>query len=95
MPEANVNADTRIAADRAAQVLEERVLIGRCKQGDRSAFDNLIRRYERKVYNYAYRLCGRFDEANDLASETFVRVYNSLANFRGDSSFITWSYTTM
>ncbi len=74
-------------------VLEnERTLIARCKQGERDAFDDLIRLYERRVYNYAFRLCGRYDEANDVASETFLRVYNSLANFRGDSSFITWLF---
>src|ERR1043166_7663171 len=70
----------------------ERILISRCKQGDKNAYDDLIRLYEKRVYNYAFRLCGRYDEANDLASETFLRVYNSLANFRGDSSFITWLF---
>jgi RNA polymerase sigma-70 factor, ECF subfamily len=71
---------------------ETRRLVGRCKRGERGAFDDLIRRYERKVYNFAYRLSGNYDEANDVASETFVRVYNALQNFRGDSSFITWLF---
>jgi len=70
----------------------ERNLITQCKQGNKNAYDDLIRLYEKRVYNYAFRLCGRYDEANDLASETFLRVYNSLANFRGDSSFITWLF---
>jgi RNA polymerase sigma-70 factor (ECF subfamily) len=71
---------------------EDRLLIARCKNGDRTAFDDLVRRYERKVYNFAYRLCGNYDEANDVASETFLRVYNALPNFRGDASFITWLF---
>ncbi len=71
---------------------ETRKLVDRCKQGENGAFDDLIRRYERKVYNFAYRLCGNYDEANDIASDTFVRVYNALGNFRGDSSFITWLF---
>jgi RNA polymerase sigma-70 factor, ECF subfamily len=71
---------------------ETRRLVARCKRGERGAFDDLINRYERKVYNFAYRLCGNYDEANDVASETFVRVYNALHNFRGDSSFITWLF---
>jgi RNA polymerase sigma-70 factor, ECF subfamily len=71
---------------------ETRRLVARCKRGERGAFDDLIHRYERKVYNFAYRLCGNYDEANDVASETFVRVYNALQNFRGDSSFITWLF---
>jgi RNA polymerase sigma factor, sigma-70 family len=71
---------------------ETRRLVARCKRGERGAYDDLIRRYERKVYNFAYRLCGNYDEANDVASETFVRVYNALQNFRGESSFITWLF---
>src|SRR5437667_12545314 len=69
-----------------------RHLILRCKQGDRGSFDDLIRLYEKKVYNFAFRLSGSYDEANDIASETFVRLYNSLAHFRGDSSLITWLF---
>lgn len=71
---------------------ETRKLVARCKKGERGAFDDLMRRYEKKVYNFAFRLCGNYDEANDVASETFVRVFNALGNFRGDSSFITWLF---
>ena len=71
---------------------EEQLLLARCKQGNRVAFDDLMRRYEKKVYNFAYRLCGNYDEANDIAADTFVRIYNALPNFRGDSSFITWLF---
>lgn len=91
MPDSRAEAPP-YAGSRAAQENEARGLIQRCKQGDRSAFDDLIRCYERRVYNYAYRLCGRYDDANDLASETFVRVFNSVNSFRGDSSFITWLF---
>lgn len=70
----------------------ERALISRCKSGDRVAFDELIRLYEKKVYNFAYRLCGDYHEANDIAAETFVRIYNSIANFRGDANFTTWLF---
>ena len=71
---------------------ETRRLVQRCKSGERGAFDDLIKRYEKRVYNFAYRLSGNYDEANDVASETFVRVFNALGNFRGDSSFITWLF---
>ena len=78
--------------DRRRTTVREQQIIARCKHGDRSAFDELIRLYESRVYNFAFRLCGRYDEANDVASETFVRLYNSLSNFRGESSFITWLF---
>jgi RNA polymerase sigma-70 factor (ECF subfamily) len=78
--------------DNDSGINEERLLLERCKKGDRNAFDALIRRYEKKVYNFAFRLCGNYDEASDIAAETFVRLYNSLTSFRGDSSFITWLF---
>lgn len=78
--------------ERDANPSETRRLVARCKKGERGAFDDLMRRYDKKVYNFAYRLCGAYDEANDIAQETFVRVYNALPNFRGDSSFITWLF---
>lgn len=71
---------------------EERALIDRCKRGDRNAFDELIRRYERKVYNFAFRLTHNHNDAEDIAAEVFVRIYTSIGKFRGDASFVTWLY---
>ena len=79
-------------AGRQERTAHENALIARCKKGDREAFNELIKLYESRVYNFAFRLCGKYDEANDVASETFIRLYNSLGNFRGDSSFITWLF---
>lgn len=78
--------------DRAASDAEDRRLVLLCKDGDRGAFNDLILRYEKKVYNFAYRLCGNYDDASDIASEAFIRVFNALPGFRGDSSFITWIF---
>lgn len=71
---------------------EERLLLDRCRKGERNAFDELMRRYERRVYSFAYRLCGNHADASEIATDTFVRVYNSISRFRGDSSFITWLF---
>lgn len=71
---------------------DEKSLIERCKQGDPSAFNELIQRYEKQVFNLAYRLTGNYDDANDVASDTFVRIYNSIGKFRGDAAFSTWLY---
>ena len=71
---------------------DERHLIERCKRGDLSAFNELVLRYEKQVYNLAYRLTGNYDDANDVASDTFLRVFNSIGKFRGDSAFSTWLY---
>lgn len=71
---------------------EEKRLIARSQKGDMEAFDALVVRYERQVYNLAYRMTGNYDDANDVASEAFIRVFNAINRFRGDSSFSTWLY---
>lgn len=71
---------------------EEKAIIERCKQGDLAAFNELVKKYEKQVYNFAYRLTGNYDDANDIAQEAFLRVYNAIGSFRGDASFTTWLF---
>jgi RNA polymerase sigma-70 factor (ECF subfamily) len=71
---------------------DDLVLIERTKQGDRAAFDDLIYKYERRAYQYAYRLTSNSEEASDVVSDAFVRVYNALQNFKGQSAFTTWLF---
>ncbi len=72
--------------------LSDEILIERFREGDESAFDTLVRRYEQKVYQYAYRLAQNADDASDVVAETFLRMYNSLKRFRGDAQLSTWLY---
>lgn len=67
-------------------------LIRRSKNGDLDSFEQLVRRYESKVYNIAYRFLGNHADAADLAQEAFLRIYQALPGFRGDSGFMTWAY---
>lgn len=71
---------------------DEKILIARCRQGDRDAFDTLIHKYEKKIYNLAYRLSGNYDEASDISVDVFLRIFQSIHQFRGDSNFTTWLY---
>jgi len=71
---------------------DDALLIELCQQGDKNAFDALIRKYEQRAYQYAYRLTSNQDEASDIVADAFVRVYSALKNFRGQSSFGTWLY---
>jgi len=71
---------------------DERELIQRCKDGDIGAFNELVTLFEKRVFNFAYRISGNYDDANDVAQEAFIRVFNSLHSFRGDSNFSTWVY---
>jgi len=71
---------------------QERRLIEASRGGDLKAFYQLVRRYERSVFNTAYRLSNSHDDASDIAQEAFVRAWNNLKSFRGDSAFSTWLY---
>jgi len=70
----------------------EKSLIQRCKQGDIAAFNDLVRRYEKRVFNFAYRMAGNYDDASDVAQEAFIRVFNAINTFRGEANFTTWLY---
>lgn len=72
--------------------LEDQVLISRAQSGDRSAFNQLIRKHEARAYQYAFRLTRNPEEASDVVAEGFVRVYNAIQNFKGQSAFTTWLY---
>src|SRR5580765_1475488 len=65
-------------------------LVERFKRGDESAFEELVRRHRERVYRAAWRVAGDHAEADDLAQESFLRAYRSLAGFRGESRFLTW-----
>ena len=67
--------------------IEEKLIIDRCKRGEQAAFDILIRAYEKRVYNLAYRLSGNYDDANDISVDAFVRIYQAIKLFRGEANF--------
>jgi RNA polymerase sigma-70 factor, ECF subfamily len=69
---------------------QERAWIHRALQGDQSAFGQLVRAYERPVYNLAYRMLGNAEEAEDAAQETFLRAYTRLATYQPERKFVNW-----
>jgi RNA polymerase sigma-70 factor (ECF subfamily) len=71
---------------------EDRRLIADCLQGDNSAFGELVRRYQDRLYNTVYRLVGNPDDALDVVQDAFLSAYQSLDGFKGDSRFFTWLY---
>jgi len=71
---------------------EDFVLVQRSQQGDMSAYDDLVRRYQERVYATIYHMTANHEDANDLAQETFIKGYQALKSFKGDSSFYTWVY---
>jgi RNA polymerase sigma-70 factor (ECF subfamily) len=67
-------------------------LVVRARQGDEAAFEQLVLRHQRYVFNLAYRVLGDYTEAEDMAQEAFVRVWRGLSGFRGQARFTTWLY---
>src|SRR5689334_10807808 len=70
----------------------EAALIARCVRGDEAACADLVAAHQRTVFNLAFHLLGDRDEALDLSQEVFLRVFRTLARFRGQSALRTWIY---
>lgn len=67
-------------------------LVAAAKEGDREAFDELVRRTYAETYTLAYRLTGDEEDARDVVQEAYLRAYRGLKRFRGDAQFTTWMY---
>ncbi|HVS37209.1 MAG TPA: sigma-70 family RNA polymerase sigma factor [Gemmataceae bacterium] len=67
-------------------------LITECLKGDTSAFGELVRRYQERLFNTVYRMVGNAEDAYDVVQDAFLSAYQSLDSFKGDSLFFTWLY---
>lgn len=72
--------------------LNDLELVNSSVAGDIMAFEELVRRYEKKVFTIAFRMTGNREDAADLTQEAFIKAYRALARFRGDAAFQTWLY---
>ncbi len=71
---------------------EELSLVQRARKGDLAAYDELIRRYQERIYATVYHMTANHEDANDLAQEAFIKAFQALKSFKGGSSFYTWVY---
>ncbi|MCK4565015.1 MAG: sigma-70 family RNA polymerase sigma factor [Verrucomicrobia bacterium] len=67
-------------------------LVFKAQQGDMQAFDELVERYHGKIYGLTYNMTSNREDAEDLTQEVFVKAFNALPRFKGNSSFYTWLY---
>src|ERR1044071_7934716 len=72
--------------------LDDRALVSRILEGDRDRFTELVRRYEKRVVNYVYRITHRYEEAHDLTQEIFVKVFLALDRYDPKYQFSTWLF---
>ncbi|HUL51458.1 MAG TPA: sigma-70 family RNA polymerase sigma factor [Candidatus Nitrosotalea sp.] len=75
-----------------ASAQSEQSLVHRARNGDLEAYDELVRIYQERIYSAVYHMTANHDDANDLAQDTFIKAYQALKSFKGDSSFFTWVY---
>jgi RNA polymerase sigma factor (sigma-70 family) len=76
----------------APQPVEEAMLVEKARKGDLGAYDELVRRYQERIYATIYHMTANHEDANDLAQEAFIKAFQALRTFKGGSSFYTWVY---
>ena len=67
-------------------------LVNRARRGDLHAYDELVKRYQTRIYATIYHMTLNHEDANDLAQEAFIKAYSALKSFKGGSTFYTWLY---
>jgi RNA polymerase sigma-70 factor (ECF subfamily) len=83
---------TAPAADIALERLDEAALVEACVAGRAGAFDLVVERHRRDVYQLCYRFVPNHEDASDLSQEVFLRAFRALSRFRGQSALGTWLY---
>ncbi len=70
--------------------VDESQLVAQSREGDTTAFNELVRRYERKIFRLAQHITQNREDAEDVLQETFLKAYEHLDQFKGDAKFYTW-----
>jgi RNA polymerase sigma-70 factor (ECF subfamily) len=81
-----------VSGERSIERRGDGALVRRCKCGDRAAFDELITRYQDRVFNLCFHLLGNEEDALDLAQDAFVTCFQKIGQFEERSGFYTWLY---
>lgn len=80
------------SSEPAPAQVDEMVLVKQARQGDLGAYDQLVKRYQERIYATIYHMTSNHEDANDLAQEAFIKGFHALKSFKGGSSFYTWVY---
>jgi len=67
-------------------------LVRQARRGDLNAYDELVKRYQQRIYATIYHMTSNHEDANDLAQESFIKAFQALNSFKGGSTFYTWLY---
>ena len=88
------NSKRQVASQRGSRPvpLEDAQLIEKVKAGQTEAYGELVRKYQDRVFNTCWRICGHLEDARDLTQEAFLKAFEGLATFRHQSGFYTWIF---
>ncbi|MCX6859179.1 MAG: sigma-70 family RNA polymerase sigma factor [Verrucomicrobia bacterium] len=87
--QSTILARTDPNAEEASEVVHR---VRRAQAGDLAAYDQLVNQFQERIYGLCYHMTSHHEDAHDLAQDTFVKAWQALKNFKGDSSFYTWIY---
>ena len=87
----DTNSDPQVAA-KGTVAFEDAALVERCRKGDMQAFGALVAKYQDRLFNMVFRMCGRRADAEELAQEAFLRALERIESFRSQSRFYTWLF---
>lgn len=90
--QATIPKETPVSSQQIWAEYEDVDLVKASQDGTLAAFDELIQRYQQRVYATVYHMTSSHEDADDLTQESFIKAYNALKRFKGESSFYTWIY---
>ena len=83
---------TTFYTDAELEQIDENALVNQFQNGDTAAFNPLVLKYQKKIYNLMYQRVRDQETAKDLCQEVFLKAFNALPNFKGGSAFYSWIY---
>ena len=93
IPESTSRADRVLPVkEESPEQAREAAQVNAARNGDLPAYDQLVQRYQERIYATIYHMTSNHEDANDMTQETFIKAYKALKSFKGDSSFFTWIY---
>lgn len=78
--------------EKSEERVKDEILVRLCQKGDKKAFEQLVLRYQDRIFSVIYRMLKDRDTVKDIAQDVFIKAFKSINGFKGKSSFYTWLY---
>ena len=87
-----LNPKSNTSEPMVPEAISDAECVRQLQRGETDAFETLIRRHQKTIFNLVYRMLGDYDEAAEISQEAFLSAYRAIGSFRGESNFSTWLY---